>query len=152
MSRNIPVNLRHKHHSTARQTISRDVAITILRTGAILCWTAALGLLGVVALGVIRSRSAPGMPGWEPPVYGALCVAATVIGCRLWALRRWACIAAVVGAWLFCLLEPWRPSHWPGGQVEPVGAIASCLMAAAMLAVPMTIAWVMGRSKLRSGL
>jgi hypothetical protein len=79
------------------------------------------------------------------------CLAAFVVAWRLWNLRSWACIVTIAAAWLFCLLEPWRPAHYPGEVVDPAGAIGASLMACAIVAVPLTLAWITGRSQLRAG-
>src|SRR5947209_8481697 len=119
MSRNIPRQLRHKQPSATRRMITHDVSVMVLRTGAVLIWCGCLVLLAIIVTDLVQNARLPLGPRLLQLVaLTAACVAAFVVGWRLWALRRWAGIATLIAAWVVSLGEPWRPSHYPGGIVD----------------------------------
>lgn len=150
MSRNIPVYMRHKRRATPDQEVSRNVSLVGLRLAAIFY---GIGCLISAVLGVRGLIEGPHtLPGvWAPAAYMAVSIGALVVGRRLWELKRWACIAAVVGAWLICLGYPWRPDLYRDAVVDVGSAIAASVMACVIIAVPLTIACIVDRSKLRPG-
>jgi hypothetical protein len=152
MSRNIPRAIRHKHGTAPRRAIPHDVSTMVLRTGAILIWCGCLALIGVVAAQLSQNTGAGQGHGlWQAVALAAACAGAFVVGWRLWVLKRWAGIAAVVMAWLFSLGEPWRPALEPGAQVDVLAALGVSAMISVFVAIPLTVAWVFEHSRLKPG-
>lgn len=148
MSRHVPTSLRHKHREVRSNVITHGVSVMILRTGAILIWLGCVGLAAHSVFDLARISSlGAGAWLWSPVATLAGCAAAAVVGWRVWLLKRWACIAALIGAWVFCLGVPWLPSNYPGGIVDPSAAIAASVMLILAVAGPFTIAWWLERMK-----
>jgi len=154
MSRYKPVSLRHKSH--AEHSKYMDMAQTLatlgLRIAALACWTGSVSLCVSVARNLIdNSRSGAGLAHWEPAALAAGALVALVLGCRVWALKRWACIAAVVAAGLLCFIAPWRSPDNLGTAVDAGQAIATSLVACLLFVVPLIAAVVIERDKLKPG-
>ena len=150
MSRNIPVYMRHKHRAAPEQEVSRNASLVVLKLAAILC-----GIVGFIAL-VIAVRglidgphTGPGL--LAPAAYCVGAIASVVVGLRVSALKRWACFAAVAGFWIVCLAYPWRPELYRGAVIDLGEALVASVMACVVVAVPVTIACVVYRSKLKPG-
>src|SRR5690349_21497192 len=124
----------------------------VLRTGAILLWCACLIMAGMIVTDIVQNgMSALAHRLWQPLGLAVGCVALFVLGWRLWALRRWAGIAALIVVWLFSLGEPWRPAHYPAGIIDVTAAIGASLMICVFVAAPLTWAWLKERSRLKPG-
>ena len=152
MSRNIPRHLRQKQGPALQRVITHDVSVMVLRTGAILIWCYCLTIIGIVGTDLIRnSHAAVSHLLWQPLGLAAASVAGLLLGWRLWELRRWAAVVTLVLAWAFSLGEPWRPAHYPGGIIDVTAAIGAGLLISALVAAPLTWAWVKERSRLNPG-
>jgi len=152
MSRYVPVNLRHKHRAEPGKETQQNIAILGLRIAAILCWCASFFGFWIVVRDLLQIRQASaGRPIVELIAFALIAIGALIVGGRLWLLRRWACATAIVAIWLYCLLDPWRPDRYYGQVVDVGVAIGSSLAACIIFAVPLTLAWYISRSKLRSG-
>ena len=152
MSRYRPVSLRHKSPAARSQATAQTLATLGLRIAAIICWIGSASLCVSAVRNVIENTGAgAGLAHWEPAALLAGAVAALVVGWRVWVFKRWACIAAVVADALLCLLDPWRPAHYPGAVVDIGQALATSLVACVLFVAPLAAAVVVERTKLRPG-
>jgi hypothetical protein len=152
LSRYLPVNLRHKHRPAPGQATPKNLSAMVFKIAATLCLIGGFGLLVIATIKFSQSpRTGPLAWLWDPVGFASLGVAALVVGSRLWVLKRWACAVAVVAAWLLCLLDPWRPENYNSGQIDVAAAIGASVAACVIFAVPLTLAWYVGRSRLHSG-
>jgi hypothetical protein len=151
LSRYLPVNLRHKHRPAPGQATPKNLSVMAFKIAATLCLVGGLALLAIAVINVSQS---PRTGNWllGPAGLSALGIGGLVVGSRLWVLKRWACVAAVVTVWLLSLIDPWRPENYYNGQIDVLAAIAASLAACVIFAVPLTLAWYVGRSRLHPGL
>jgi len=122
-----------------------------LRIAAIVCWLSALTLCILAGRNVIENSHGPGAARWEPIAFVLVAVAVAVIGWRVWALKLWACLAAVIVLALFCLIDPWQPSQYANAVVEVPWALATSIVSLVLFAVPLAAATYVERKDLQSG-